>query len=332
MEKAKDEKKAWVLENIKNKILIIQLKQFGDVLMTTPVLRHIKNKFPEFEIHYLTEALGAKAIRYNPHVDKIIEHKGSGMANAINLIRTLRENRYKYCIDFQSNTRTALLSLIVRADHKVGFDKGFRSLVYHSKQNKSSNYTAITNLKLVNFLDPDFNDYKIDLYEDEKSLELANKFIIKNEISKKTICFCVVSRRNYKVIPELDSKIIAEYLLERGYRLLFVYGPGEKDITTCFVQGITPKYHQQIIYGYDPVDFYTMKRIISKCFAYVGNDGGLKHVANCSGIPTFTIYRGIQGYWSEPNSRHMFYDYQETVMTNLENCLVKLQEFLKVNS
>jgi ADP-heptose:LPS heptosyltransferase len=54
------------------KILCIQLKRIGDVLMTTPAVRAIYQKMPQVEIHYLTQAPSHQIFTSNPYVAKVI--------------------------------------------------------------------------------------------------------------------------------------------------------------------------------------------------------------------------------------------------------------------
>jgi len=57
---------------IVNKILVIKLRAIGDVLISTSVLPNLKNKFPNAEIHFLTEPQSGVLLKYNPFIDKLI--------------------------------------------------------------------------------------------------------------------------------------------------------------------------------------------------------------------------------------------------------------------
>lgn len=45
------------------KFLVIRFSSIGDIVLTTPVLRHLKQQVEDAEIHYLT-----KAILFNPYI------------------------------------------------------------------------------------------------------------------------------------------------------------------------------------------------------------------------------------------------------------------------
>lgn len=53
------------------KILVIKRDKIGDMLLTTPMLRHLKRSLPEAEVHVLANDYNAWVIRDNPDVDRL---------------------------------------------------------------------------------------------------------------------------------------------------------------------------------------------------------------------------------------------------------------------
>ena len=53
------------------KILIIRLSSIGDIVLTTPVIRCLKTRVPEAEIHYLTKKQNHSLLQSNPYIDKV---------------------------------------------------------------------------------------------------------------------------------------------------------------------------------------------------------------------------------------------------------------------
>lgn len=54
------------------KILLIRLSSIGDILLTTPILRVLKTKLPNAEIHFLLKPQFRELLQYNPYVDQLI--------------------------------------------------------------------------------------------------------------------------------------------------------------------------------------------------------------------------------------------------------------------
>src|SRR5438552_547121 len=55
-----------------NSILLVRLRLIGDVILTTPVIRGIREAYPHARLTYLVEPLSAPVVRHNPHLDEVI--------------------------------------------------------------------------------------------------------------------------------------------------------------------------------------------------------------------------------------------------------------------
>ena len=85
------------------KLLIIRFSSIGDIVLTTPVVRCIKQQIPDVEVHYLTKSSFRAVVVHNPHIDKI--HFLDDNLNAV--IEELKKENFDYVIDLHHNLRTA---------------------------------------------------------------------------------------------------------------------------------------------------------------------------------------------------------------------------------
>ncbi|MBK8499899.1 MAG: glycosyltransferase family 9 protein [Flavobacteriales bacterium] len=85
------------------KLLVIRFSSIGDIVLTSPVLRCLKQQLPDTEIHVATKDAFADLVRFNPHVGKVHE-LGDDMGD---LIRRLKVERFDEVIDLHHNLRTA---------------------------------------------------------------------------------------------------------------------------------------------------------------------------------------------------------------------------------
>lgn len=84
------------------KFLIIRFSSIGDIVLTSPVVRCLKQQMPDAEVHFLTKKSFASVIEHNPFIDKKIYLDGELSA----LIPELKEEKYDYIIDLHHNLRT----------------------------------------------------------------------------------------------------------------------------------------------------------------------------------------------------------------------------------
>ena len=84
------------------KILVIRFSSIGDIVLTSPVVRCLKNQRPETEIHYLTKAQFGPILSGNPYIDRL--HFLQPDLGA--LIGQLRQERFDQVIDLHHNLRS----------------------------------------------------------------------------------------------------------------------------------------------------------------------------------------------------------------------------------
>ncbi|MEZ0610657.1 glycosyltransferase family 9 protein [Fibrella sp. WM1] len=89
------------------KFLILRFSSIGDIVLTTPVVRCLKQQVPGAEVHFATKRAFATLLEHNPYVDKAHYYDGS----LPTLVRALRAERFDYVIDLHNNLRTRLIKL-----------------------------------------------------------------------------------------------------------------------------------------------------------------------------------------------------------------------------
>jgi ADP-heptose:LPS heptosyltransferase len=85
------------------KILIIRFSSIGDIVLTTPVIRCIKQQVKNAEVHFLTKRSFENILSSNPYVDKVY----SIDKNVSEITEQLRAEKYDEIIDLHNNLRTA---------------------------------------------------------------------------------------------------------------------------------------------------------------------------------------------------------------------------------
>ncbi|MEG1555810.1 MAG: glycosyltransferase family 9 protein [Bacteroidales bacterium] len=84
------------------KILIIRFSSIGDIVLTTPVVRAIKEQVKPVEIHYLTKKENENILIPNPHITKVHTFCGSIQS----CITELNGEHFDYIVDLQKNKKS----------------------------------------------------------------------------------------------------------------------------------------------------------------------------------------------------------------------------------
>ena len=106
------------------KFLIIRFSSIGDIVLTTPVVRCLRKKYPHSVIHYFTKKKFAGILHSNPYLDKVLllddDPKAMGLKETIEEID--REN-YDHIIDLHHNLRTLRIKNAIREIPFYSFHK-----------------------------------------------------------------------------------------------------------------------------------------------------------------------------------------------------------------
>ncbi|MGV3589057.1 MAG: glycosyltransferase family 9 protein [Adhaeribacter sp.] len=100
------------------KILILRFSSIGDIVLTTPVIRALKQQVPGAQVHYCTKPQFKALVAHNPYIDKI--HYLPDKLN--DLVAELKAENFDYIVDLHNNLRTRLIRAKLGVPAR-GFDK-----------------------------------------------------------------------------------------------------------------------------------------------------------------------------------------------------------------
>ncbi len=89
----------------KLKVLIIRFSSIGDIVLTTPVIRCIRQQVEQVEVHYLTKKAFEPVLAGNPYIDKLHFLDDSLSAT----IDNLKLENFNHIIDLHHNLRTLII-------------------------------------------------------------------------------------------------------------------------------------------------------------------------------------------------------------------------------
>ncbi len=93
------------------KILIIRFSAIGDIILTSPVIRTLRNNFPDAEIHFFTKKGMEDLLRYNPYLSEIHLLEKDNLSAKI---KELRKINFDYIFDLHNNLRTFWIKMCLR--------------------------------------------------------------------------------------------------------------------------------------------------------------------------------------------------------------------------
>lgn len=116
-------------------ILAVRFGSLGDVLLTTPLFRAIRQRHPQVRLTVVTRRRYAPLLSDNPRIDEVV-----GFApgeSLLGLAARLRATRFSYFLDLENSPRTRLLRLLVPGHWRTAPQyRVARELLIRTKRNR----------------------------------------------------------------------------------------------------------------------------------------------------------------------------------------------------
>lgn len=261
------------------KILVVRFSSIGDIVLTTPVVRCLKQQLPETELHFLTKFSFHKVVASNPHIDKFYYLQN----NWDLLLHELAEENYDYIIDLHHNLRTA------RIKRKLGV----KSSSFNKLNIEKWLYTnlKINRLPAVHIVDRYMETVKsLGVTNDGKGLDY---FIPKEEEVKQTdlphshsagyIALVIGAAHATKRLPVEKLK---ELCAQLQHPLVLLGGP-EDQATGAEVAAVDP------VKVYNACGKFSLNEsadLVRKAKLVITHDTGLMHIAAAFQKPVISIW------------------------------------------
>jgi len=309
------------------KILVIQLRRIGDCLLTTPLVRALRDNFPDSGIDFLVEPASRRVFQGNPFINRILTYDPQ---NPLSWIRRVRQERYDWVIDGLSNPRSALLTMTSGASLRAGFSVPFWKIAYNVAVERPflPEYAARTKLRLLESaaakqglrLAP--HNLSLDFFTSPEEKEFAKDWF-RSQGFKDGLPVVALSPTHRRAVRRWTPKGFAALskLIQKSLQLPVValWGPSEEDqlqeVLSLAGNAMVP---------FPKTTLGQMAAIIERCSLMIANDNGPKHIAVAVGTPTLTLYGPTHpSNWNPPETEpHRFIQVQGLgcLGCNLNHC------------
>ncbi|HEY6142121.1 MAG TPA: glycosyltransferase family 9 protein [Flavobacterium sp.] len=281
------------------KVLIIQNKRIGDVLISSVIANNFKAKYPDSEVHFMAYDFTHGVILNNPNIDKIISINDKELKKLpvlFKLIRQIRKEKYDIIFDPYSKTQSKLICKFSDAKQTIGHKsrKKLGNWGYYthpvtiSKEKTKICGKAIEDrihlLSQAGNFEPIVYEPKIFLTEEEKNEDWLGKYS-----NKKVIVLGVLGSTPQKSMPyEYVAEMVDFIATNYDVNILFNYAPHQKDEAQKIYEMCQNKSSIILdIYAKTIRDFI---KLMNQCVLLVSNEGGTVHIAKALNKATFTIF------------------------------------------
>jgi heptosyltransferase-3 len=182
--------------NVIKRILVIKLRHIGDVLLTVPVFRALRESFPDAYITALINSGTGEVLEGNSLIDEIL-YLDRGMKQLspvkhylreIDFLRRVRKKGFNMTVELTGGDRAAIVSFASGARYRIGWKtkKGFigkKHLYTHLSKPDGRRHMVLQNLDVVNQFGISTENLSVDIHIPENDRLFIKKLLEENNPS-----------------------------------------------------------------------------------------------------------------------------------------------------
>lgn len=269
-------------------ILVLQVGNFGDVMVTLPTIKGFKELFPTAKIDVLVKKKMVDALSYSgDYVNKVIGIEEDWMPAdgkvsfwlLFNFMRSksykeLKSNRYDLIVDVHGDPRNNLLMYFLRGKLRVGFGiRGGKFFLTHKAK-----------------FDPDA--HIIDRYFETvrcfSTIGLPNDLgLPKHERKSKKICLHPGAGLNVKLWSENYWAIVADKFISQGYSVVLT---GLKEEEQRLQRILSAMEYSNLARIKIIQNIHSLVFELLSCDLFVSIDTGPAHLAHIMEVPQIQLF------------------------------------------
>src|SRR5438132_7292644 len=276
------------------KILLIQLKRIGDLILTTPAIAALRQKFPDAHLTLVISREGKALAPAITGVNKLLVMPrglaGFGTAAAIATCK------FDYCIDFTRNDRSALLVLLSRAkkrivSFRIKVRSKFRTRFYNEfvPHRMRDMHTIDYHLALLQPLEISNAARAVQLELPKSARASADELLSKQPVSKPLIVFHPGSARPEKFWDAERWAEVINHAANRHNVDLALTG-GASPLEQLHICEIKSKVQAPVIDLSGKTDLLTLAALIAKARLLVTVDSAPMHLATATKTPQVILF------------------------------------------
>lgn len=275
-----------------HKILVIQLRAIGDVVLTTAALTILRKHFPGAQIHFLTMPPTAALLAELPELNRVIPYpyRPEQLLGIPRMIPRLRQERYDLVIDYQGTPGTAYLTRFSGARYRLGWKMKRRQWAYNltSTANARREYVAVQKCRALREIGIDELTGRTKIAISRSDRQVVRDYFKSIGVGEADLKINItpVGKRQTRQWEAPKIAELSDWLTgELGARVFYNWAPGERQEAER--RASLCRHPVQLLPQWPLTTFAAYLSQVDLHFSY---DNGPKHLAIAVGTPTLSLF------------------------------------------
>jgi len=276
------------------KILLLQLKRIGDLILTTPAIAALGQSFPDAHLTLVVSNECAQLLPAISNLDQILIARRN--LRDLGLFSSIAGKKFDDCIDFTRNDRSAFLTLLSGARRRIAS--------YRVRDQSKTRARLYTDLVGVRVRDRHTIDYNLALLEPlgvraastgpelnlpQTAHEKADALRRDSKITRRYLILHPGSARREKLWePGRWAEVVERFGQNNDFDLVLTSGPSAEE--QAHVAAITKLTRKQAIDLSAKTDLLTLAALIAQAELLVTVDSAPMHLAAATHTPQVILF------------------------------------------
>lgn len=287
-------------------VLITKLQHLGDVLMITPVITTLKQKYPHLQIDVLVYAETREILTENKLINHIFvidrswkQNNKTLLKETSHLIKGLKARQHQLIINYTEQWQTgALLVRLLKPQYSVSRDYSHRrgkfwrkSFSHIVKMPDTARHQVEMHLDAIRRLGvyPESTDKALQIYAGTQAEQEVSQILSKHALEKQQyIVIHPASRWMFKGWNVESFKAVIEQLSLQGHKIVITSGPDQKEID--LVQQVLATDHNTAINLAGQLSLKQLVALISHAKCFLGIDSVAAHISAAVNTPCVVLF------------------------------------------
>ena len=284
-----------------NRILIIRLAPLGETVLTTPVIRALREHFREAHIAYMVAPTREDLVSANPHLNEVLTYQPS----VPKLIYQMARRKFQMAVILQPTFRLVLHTFLSRIPLRIGFETNAagKKLLNIAVPNNTAQHETQRYLDVVRALGVEITDDEPEVFVNSEGKTWIDNFlkIQKLDDGKPVIGINPGAATVYRRWDAANFAVLGD-LLHEAYRahIVITTGPQEGELADQIVAQMS---HSPVIV--DQATPMQLAALLKRCNLYISNDTGPMHLSTAVKTPTIALFGASNlTQWAPPWEKH----------------------------
>jgi heptosyltransferase-2 len=278
------------------RILIVRTDRIGDVLLSTPVIKAVRENYPDGYIAMMIRPYARDIVNGNPYLDELLIYDKDGIHkswfSSLKFGLNLKKKSFDLAIVLHPTNRVHIITFLARIPKRIGYDKKFGFLLTQKLPDEKrfgKKHESEYALDMIRTLGMEVKDKSLFMPIKKESEEYIERLLQDSGVTGQDILVAIhpgASCPSKRWPPERFAQVVDKLIQDYKLKVVIISSPEQVSIAQKVIQSMSNR----------PVDLCgkttlsQLASLLKRCALFISNDSGPVHIASSVGTPVVDIF------------------------------------------